>query len=341
MSDGKRHRTIPVFMPEMACPFRCIYCNQRVITGQNIFLTDDEILKTIEERLATIGEDCETELGFFGGTFTGMPLEEQERMLKIVEPYLSNEKIKSIRLSTRPDYINKDVVELLRKYGVGTVELGVQSLDDEVLRKTCRGYDSRCVYDAVDMLQRNAIEVGMQMMIGLPGDSDEKSINTARKIIECGATNTRIYPTLVVKNTILAKMYERGEYLPLTLDEAVGITKQIMPMFEEAGVKVLRVGLHPTEGFINGSDYLAGPFHVSFRELVETAIWKNILEKKMPKEEGNITVTVSPEMVNWAVGYHSSNKLILEKKFKRVKYLTDARMKGREVKISIEKTKQR
>ena len=343
MSDGKRHRTIPIFMPERACPFRCIYCNQYVITGQGLSLSDDEIIKTIEERLATIGENCETELGFFGGTFTGLPIGEQERMLKIVEPYLSGGKIKSIRLSTRPDYIDKNVIALLKKYGVGTVELGVQSLDDEVLRKTRRGYDSRCVYDAVEMLQKNAIDVGMQMMIGLPGDSKEKSINTARKIIECGATNTRIYPTLVVKNTVLATMYERGEYEPLTLDEAIAITKQIMPMFEEAGVTVLRVGLHPTEGFIKGSDYLAGPFHVSFRELVETAIWRDILEREIQSVQGDnadtVTVTVSPDMVNWAVGYHSANRVFLEERYKRVKFVTDEKTAKRDVKLSIETTK--
>ena len=243
-----KFRTIPVFVPELACPNRCTYCNQHLISGQLQIPSKEEIVEKIETHLNTFPPNVHVEVGFFGGNFTGIETETQEFLLKIIQPYIQQEKIHAIRLSTRPDYINEEKLVLLRKYHVKTIELGVQSTDDEVLKQTQRGYDSRCVETASELIHSFGFELGLQMMIGLPGDTKEKSVQTARKIIELGASQTRIYPTLVIENTELAAQYLKGEYPPLSLNEAVDIAKEILLLFEQSNVNILRVGLHPTEG---------------------------------------------------------------------------------------------
>lgn len=330
MSYQPKHRTIPVFIPEMACPFRCIYCNQFLISGQQSMLTDEDILYTISQHLATFNPDTIVELGFFGGTFTGLPLAEQERLLLLVQPFRDQGLIRDVRLSTRPDYINDEVVRLLVRYKVRTVELGVQSMDDEVLSRIRRGYSSDVVRRVAKLLQDNNIEVGMQMMVGLPGDTPQKALSTAREIIALGATNTRIYPTLVMRQTALATQFERGLYRPLSLSEAVQYTAPILKLFVESGVTVLRVGLCPTEGLISGADYLAGPFHVSFKELVLSAIWNRQLQPLVPSDgtvcDESLQVAVSPQMYNAAIGYGSENRRMLESYFTKVTFQRDSRL---------------
>lgn len=316
----------------MACPFRCVYCNQHVISGQQQMPTDAEILNTIDTYLATMPNDAQIELGFFGGTFTGIPFDEQKRLLQLVSPYLLDGSISSVRLSTRPDYIDERIVDMLAQGGVRTVELGVQSMDEEVLRKVHRGYDPDVVERAAAMIRNAGMEVGMQMMIGLPGDTPEKSLHTARRIIELGATNTRIYPTLVVTQTVLASLFDQGRYHALTLEEAVVWTAPVLKLFEENDVTVLRVGLHPTEGFINHTDYLAGPFHVSFKELVMTEIFHQQFEayfRQSPlPSESHVVIGVNPRKLNAAVGYNTRNSSYLRKFYSQVKFVADASLKG-------------
>lgn len=316
-----KHRTIPIFVPEVSCPNQCIYCNQRVISGQQHLPTDEEIVDTIERYSSTFEEGTYVELAFFGGNFTGIPLAEQQRLFNLVRPFCQRLGVQGIRLSTRPDYIDTERADLLKANGVTTVELGVQSLDDEVLRTVHRGYTASTVERAAAIIQSRDMEVGMQMMVGLPGDTAEKALATARRIVELGATNTRIYPTLVVAHTVLARMYEQGLYRPLSLQEAVNQCKDILYLFETNNITVLRVGLHPTEGFISGTDYLAGPFHVAFKELVQTEIWHDLLKKaEIPSE--NIIITVPESQLNAAVGHKGKNKSVLLNKCKTLKFNT-------------------
>lgn len=319
-----KHRTIPVFIPELACPFRCIYCNQHVISGQQQMPSDHEILSTIESHLATFPADAHVELGFFGGTFTGLDLQEQKRLLKLVSTYVKSGSVSSIRLSTRPDYMSEEIIETLVEGGVKTVELGVQSMDQDVLNNVHRGYGVEKVLEAAALIRQAGLELGMQMMVGLPGDSPEKCLSTAMAIVDAGAKNTRIYPTLVVRQTALAAMYERGLYHPLTIEEAVEWTAPVLRHFEENNVTVLRVGLHPTEGFINGTDYLAGPFHVSFKELVMTEIFNRqfgewISTQSLQKDK-ELLVQVNPSKVNAAIGYHTRNRSMLRQYFREVRF---------------------
>ncbi len=326
-----KHYTIPIFIPQLACPFQCIFCNQKKISGHNETPNEKEIYSIIDSHLKTFKrKDSVINIGFFGGNFTGIPIELQEKYLGIASEYLISGKINGIRLSTRPDYINEEVLELLKRYSVTTIELGAQSLDDEVLRKSGRGHSASDIIRASELIKANGFSLGLQMMIGLPGDTIDKSILTAQKIIKLGADNTRIYPTLVIKETKLEQLYHEGKFSPLPLNEAVEWIKEILIIFENSGINVLRIGLHPTEGFLTGDEIIAGPFHTSLKELVLTQIWKDLFIQKLNKNGKNILLKVSPEQINFAVGYKSSNKKLLEEKFASVKFVPNSSLKNRE-----------
>ncbi len=191
----QKHYNIPIFIPELACPFQCVFCNQEKISGQQRIPDEKEIEQIIKEHLSSFRRtDRVVEVGFFGGSFTGIPIEEQEQYLRIVQPYIDQGEVNGIRLSTRPDYIDEEILNVLKKYRVTTIELGAQSMDDDVLKKSFRGHTAKQTEQAAKMILENGFELGLQMMIGLPGDTLEKSIKTATKIIEYGASNTRIYP---------------------------------------------------------------------------------------------------------------------------------------------------
>ncbi len=330
----KKYFTIPVFIPELACPFQCAFCNQRKISGHIAVPDSDEIIKTVNNHLATFPTgDNHVEIGFFGGSFTGLPLLEQEKFLKLAKPYLDRGLIQGIRLSTRPDYINKGVLNLLKQYGVTTIELGAQSFNHEVLKLSYRGHTPEQTAESAKMVLEEGFDLGLQMMIGLPGDSLEKALLTAKTIIASGASNTRIYPTVVIKDTALHHWYQTGKYKPLSLDEAVEWTKYLLPLFESAGVKVIRTGLHPSEGLLNGEELINGPFHPSFKELVLTEIWYDKLKEITIDCSKSITIYVPPHEINYAIGYQSKNRNRLLKKFDKVKFKSDSGMQEKEFKV--------
>ncbi len=332
-----KHFTIPVFIPERACPFRCIYCNQYRISNTVKQPDEYDIVSVIEKYLQTFPSDSIIEIGFFGGSFTGMPIEEQNRYLQIVQPYLKQGQVSSVRLSTRPDYIDQSILDNLKLFGVKTIELGGQSLHDDILHFANRGHTLKDIEKAAGLIRKNNFELGIQMMIGLPSDTMDKAIFTARKIIELGASNTRIYPALVIKDTVLADLYNSKQYQPLSLEEAVLWTKEIIKLFEAAKINILRVGLHPTEGLMQGEDLLAGPFHVSFKELVMTEIWNDILTEKLHSKTGDmITIRVHPKQLNAAIGYFGKNKKMLEQQFKKVRFTGNDALQVFENEIVIE-----
>lgn len=322
--------TIPIFIPELACPFQCLYCNQKKISGSINIPNSQEISEMIEDYLKTMPqESARIEIGFFGGNFTGISCEDQQHYLELAQPFLLSKRVQSIRISTRPDYIDLERLNLLKKYGVETIELGAQSMDDEVLLNSGRGHLSEDVEVAAKLILENGFKLGLQMMIGLPGDDKEKAIATANQIIKLGADNTRIYPCLVIKDTKLAEYYQDGSYQALSMEEAIDWTTEILQLFENAKVKVLRVGLHPSEGLISGDDLLGGPFHPSFKELVLSNIWLRKFKKIEPKAE-SIEVFVGSKQLNHAIGYNSSNKNYLQSQYKSVKFKLDEKLKNRD-----------
>jgi histone acetyltransferase (RNA polymerase elongator complex component) len=330
-----------------------VFCNQRKISGTLRAPDAREVESIIAKHLATIPrENSHIEIGFFGGSFTGVDPALQKQYLSIASRYLRHaspptadcrlltadyqpsickyDSIHGIRISTRPDCIDPERLSVLRDYGVTTIELGAQSMDDEILRRSGRGHSVADTERASALILKYGFKLGLQMMIGLPGDSLEKSMFTARRITELGAENTRIYPTLVIKNTPLAQMYLNGTYAPLSLEEAVRWSVNLCRIFDTAGVNILRMGLHPSEGLISGKELLAGPYHSSFRELVETALWKEAFRDTMPGDyTGPVTIHVAPEQYNSAIGHKAGNKKMLLEKFGSVKFVMDDSLEGR------------
>ena len=324
-----RHYTIPIFIPQLACPFQCVFCNQEKITSRGHIPDVNEVRSIIDEHLSTFPKgNKHIEIGFFGGNFTGITFEEQEKYLQIAQSYLEKGIVNGMRLSTRPDYIDEKVLELLKKYGVTTIELGAQSMDNDVLIQSSRGHTAEDVEKASGMIISAGFRLGLQMMVGLPGDTLEKSVFTARKIIGLGARETRIYPVLVIKGTKMAEWYDQGKYAPLSMEEAVFWVKTILPLFEEAGVEVTRVGLHSSAGLLSGKDIVAGPFHTSFRELAMTEVWwdrLNVLLKEETKDK--ISISVYPSQYNFAIGYYGKNRKRLLNNFKEVIFLKNSLLK--------------
>jgi len=321
-----KHFTIPIFVPELACPNRCVFCNQHSISGCQKQPEPEEVRDIILQHLKTIPEkDCHIEIGFFGGSFTGIEPELQERYLSIAYEFLISGQIQGIRLSTRPDYTNPEALSLLKRYGVVTIELGAQSLDDSVLKLSGRGHTVADVENASVLILAAGFKLGLQMMTGLPGDTPEKSLQTARRFVELGASCTRIYPTLVIRGTELEQRWRRSEFQPQSLEEAVEISARLLEIFREAGVEVIRVGLHPSEGLLDDSEMLAGPFHPSFRELVETYRWKQNLVGMMQLNPAgsNIRIPVPENELRFAIGYDSANRKMLESHFKKVEFVPE------------------
>jgi histone acetyltransferase (RNA polymerase elongator complex component) len=325
-----RHFTIPVFIPEEACPNQCVFCNQHHIAGAVCAPSVDEVIAKIDAHLLTIPTGSEVEIGFFGGNFTGIPVEGQEAYLAPVQRYLISGLVSGIRISTRPDYINRDILTLLKQYHVTTIELGAQSLDDEVLKLAGRGHTVAQVYEASQLIKENGFNLGLQMMIGLPGDTAQRSIYTAKEIIRLGAECTRIYPTLVIKNTELEQLFLDGKYNPLSMEEAISRVADIVPLFIEAGVKILRIGLHPSEGLLDHTSLVAGPFHVAFGEMVFSEIWRR-LTSNLVFENGKrniLTLTVANGMRNAAIGHKAMNKAMLLENFRKVVFEESNDIKG-------------
>ncbi len=278
------------------------------------------------------------EVAFFGGNFTGLPVKMQDDFLKIVQPYLENGLVDGVRCSTRPDYIDEKRVRILKDFGMKNIELGAQTTNDEILSKCGRGHTFKDIEIASQIINNEGITLGLQMMLGLPFDTFENDMQTARDIVRLGAAETRIYPCIVVKDTELERLYRNGEYVPLSLDEAASQSAKIYEFFEYNGVKVLRVGLHTSEDLDNQA-YVAGPYHKNFADMVFSKIWRykiKIAIENVEKSqcfhsddltvrktgESSVIIEVTENHLNHAVGYKAENKKMLESCYKSVIYKT-------------------
>lgn len=297
--------------------------------------SDEQILRTIEQHLHTCNENDEVQIAFFGGTFTAMPFDEQKHYLQLVQPYIQHEKVQSIRISTRPDYIANEILALLKSHSVLDIELGAQSTNDEVLRQSGRGHSFAHIEKAAQQIRDYGFQLGLQMMIALPGDTAEIALQTAQTICNLGAYSTRIYPTLVVENTPLAELFKRGTYQPLSLADALDWTAPVYQLLEKSAVQILRVGLHPSSE-LNGGALLAGPYHHSFKELLLSHIWRKIFqaENRFLSSTENVHIEVAPQQLNFAIGHAASNRKFLLEKAKNVTFATNASLSDYEYKIN-------
>lgn len=318
---SKRNYIIPIFVPHTGCPNDCIFCNQRKITGKSTDLTAGEIVERIESYLETLPTENRTlEIAFFGGSFTGIDMDIQREFLDVAYSYKQRGIVDKIRLSTRPDYIDVERLELLKSRGVDIIELGVQSMDSEVLEKSYRGHTREDVVEASKLIADYGFTLGLQMMVGLPGDSFEKSIETAIEIIALKPQIARIYPTLVIAETELENEYRRGNYSALSLEEAVYRSKYLLYMLENAGIQVIRVGLQPSENISEGGDIVAGPFHPAFRQLVEGEIYYDIVDDYLSGKEQTegleLGISVDASKISEIAGQGGVNKKRLIQKYR-------------------------
>ncbi|MCF6147755.1 MAG: radical SAM protein [Candidatus Kuenenia sp.] len=317
----KKHSNIPIFIPELACPHQCVFCNQEKISGTHSIPQPKDVRSIVEQYLKTIPQNRIINIAFYGGSFTGIPVDRQEQYLKEACVFIKTGMVSGIRLSTRPDYINETILELLKKYGVTTIELGAQSTSREVLHQSERGHTPEDIQNASRMIRTYGFELGIQMMIGLPEDSYERSMQTANDIVSYGAHTTRIYPAIVVKGTALEQKYREGNYIPLSLEQAVKWTKDLVRIFEKNDISVIRMGLHPSDELVIGKSLIDGPFHPSFKEMVMTKIWEEIIHAKLKgNTSNNISISVSDKQIHYAIGYKQINKIQLQSKGYKVRF---------------------
>lgn len=343
----KKDYVIPVFVPHLGCPHDCIFCNQKSISGQKENLTKEKAKKTIDYFLEKINDkNVKKEIAFFGGSFTGIETEKQEELLQIAYEYVKKGQVDSIRISTRPDYINKEILKRLKKYKVKTIELGVQSANDYILKRANRGHTFQDVEKASKLIRWYGFNLGHQMMVGLPESNRIDEINTAKALIKLKPKIVRIYPVLIIKGTKLENEYKQGKYQPLTVVQAVEISKELVKMFKKKNIDVIRVGLQNTEEISDpknqNSEVVAGPFHPSFRQLVESNIWYDTIVEKIKKlntKVKEVEIIVNPVDANNIIGHKKEN-------IKKLKELYDVdlhvkqeqKIKQGNVKIEITKT---
>ena len=286
-------KILPLFIPHLGCPFDCIYCDQKKISGIDII--DVEKTKLLIQNFCKNNPDTNKEIAFFGGTFTNLPKIKQTELFEQTKPYFSE--ISGIRISTRPDAIDQEKLNFCKENSVTVIELGIQSFSDEVLKESQRGYSSQTAIRACNKVKENGFELGLQLMPGLPGFSSDSLQRTIQTTISQKPNFVRIYPTLVIKGTKLDDIYEQGMFKPLTLDEAIKITAQMKTEFDAANIKVIKTGLHSD---IAKSDIIAGPFHPAFGELVRAEIMFNKIVKEYKPD---LTLYISPKDVSLFKGH--------------------------------------
>ena len=271
---SQRPFIIPIFVPHMGCPHQCVFCNQTSITGSNANMSPGSVTERIHDQLrAQRGKPIRREVAFYGGSFTGMEKKVQMQLLSAVQPFIQRGLIDMVRVSTRPDYIDPQTLHVLREYGVKTVELGVQSMVEDVLRCSKRGHTADDVLKAAQLLHGGGFEVGIQIMVGLPGDDAQGYTRTVDRVTQLNPHFVRIYPTLVLKGTLLEKWYRSGRYRPLSVKEAVDLCKGAFLKFHRAGIPVIRLGLQSSPELETQDCVVAGPYHPAFGHLVESSLF--------------------------------------------------------------------
>lgn len=326
----KTHAIIPIFIPHKGCPNDCIFCNQKKITAKQKPLEKDDVIGIIERHLPTLSNRGLTtvEVAFFGGSFTGIPIEEQNEYLTIAKDYKDRGLVDKIHLSTRPDYISHEILRNLKHYGVDVIELGVQSFDPDVLKQSNRGHSREIVFASSRLIKEYGFELGIQLMIGLPGDTYEKSIASAKETVKIQPSIARLYPTVIIQDTALYEMYLKGDYKPLSQEDAIRTTKSMYQILKKAGINVIRIGLKSSDYINEDGDTAGGTFHPAFRQLVESEIAKEQLEIQLIRllgpfsKDGFIRIDFLCNGTSFSnmIGNKKSNRLYFEKKYPHVRF---------------------
>lgn len=331
-----KHKNIPIFVPHEGCPNDCVFCNQRKISGKTEF-DPEKVPFEIERALETIPGGSETEIAFFGGSFTGIEPTLMKRLLGIAAKYVESGKVQSVRLSTRPDFIDEKILDILKAHYVKTIEIGFQSMCDDVLAASRRGHNASQSYRAAELIKSYGFQLVGQMMTGLPKSTTEKEIFTAREICRMGADAARIYPTVVFYETALCDMAKSGEYRAMTLEESVYSAREAYKTFLANNVEVIRCGLCAADNLFEENTVYSGGYHEALGELVESEIFY----EKITEQLGNaipeeINIIVAPGMTSRAAGHKKNNKIKLFEHYGigKVRIKESDKLKGFEVKIN-------
>ena len=310
---------IPIFIPHAGCPQRCVFCNQSSITGVRSKLSQKDVRDQIEAFLKfKNARRNKVQIAFFGGNFLGMPEDEIQRLLAEAAEYVKTRRINSIRFSTRPDTIDRKRLDMIKIFPVATIELGVQSMDERVLSATKRGHSAADTEKAIQRLKELNYEVGVQLMVGLPGDTPERLIASAQRVAHLKPDFIRIYPTVVLAGSPLAAWYRKGDYVPLSMEEAVSQVKNLYLLFKSENIRIIRMGLQASENLENGSTIIAGPYHSAFGHLVYSEIFLDMAVEQIQSSALNtdsISIRANPGNVSKLRGLRNRNIEILKKKF--------------------------
>lgn len=319
-----KHSNISIFVPHIGCPNKCSFCNQRYITGACKGPGADDVGAAVFAAENSKSYDpATTEIAFFGGSFTAINRNYMTDLLEAAAVFVRSGRVKGIRISTRPDAIDEEILEILKGYGVTSIELGAQSMNDRVLKMNNRGHTAKDVEKASELIRRHGFELGLQMMTGLYGDSDSSAVKTAERLIALKPDTVRIYPTIVLKDTDLAALYADNIYKPQLLGDAVRLAAELYTRFEESGIRVIRLGLHSIEE----KAYIAGPWHPAFSELCQSQIMlKGVL--KSLTEKGDYIIYAAPGNISKMIGQKRKNLIFLSGKGYNCRVKEDKSLSG-------------
>lgn len=329
-----QHSNIAIFIPHLGCPNMCSFCNQRTISGEAKAPTIAEVKEILNKASDEVKDKKNAEIAFFGGSFTAINREYMLSLLETASGYVGENGFSGIRISTRPDAVDNEILSVLKRFGVTSIELGAQSMKDEVLSLNSRGHSADDVRNASKLIKSHGFSLGLQMMVGLYGDNAEGAYYTAKEIIKLSPETVRIYPTVIIKGTRLGELYQQGRYIPMDFDEAVEACSKLLLMFIENDINVIKLGLHSSKDV--EEDMLGGIYHPSFKELCESRIYlkkaREMLKATEKTEE--ITLFVSPSAISKMIGNKRENIIILEREFNcRIKVKPDNAVALYEIKL--------
>lgn len=326
-----KHANISIFVPHIGCPHRCSFCDQRTISGTQKAPSGDDVREICAKALNEVKSPENTEIAFFGGSFTAIPQKYMLELLTSAGEFIGDGKFKGIRISTRPDYITPEILDILQEYGVTAIELGAQSMVNHVLEANERGHTAEDVYRASDLIKSYGFELGLQMMVGLYKSSVYDELGTMEKIIEIHPDTVRIYPVVILKNTKLGELYKSGKYRTFSFEQVVNMTSSAVNEFERNGIRVIKCGLHASE-FVE-KDMVGGFYHPAFREICEGLIYRKNMEYHINGTDKNYIFAVNPSCISKAVGQKKSNIEYFIKQGIEIKIIGDKNVAKYEVEL--------
>lgn len=311
---------VPVFLPHAGCPHQCVFCNQTSITGAD---RDPVSPKKVEHYICEFlkykrNDGKPVQVAFYGGNFLGLEKEYIKELLNISSKFVTNKDIDAIRFSTRPDTINKEMIEIIKNYPIETIEIGVQSMDDRVLAIAKRGHSASDTQKAVALLKKLNYDIGLQMMVGLPEEDEASSLSTARQIGELEPDFVRIYPTIVLRNSLLAALYKNGTYRPWSLERSIDHVKKLYLFFKNKHIPVIRMGLQAAKDLDSGASVLAGPYHPAFGHMVLSKIFLDMASEILYANKScleAVSIKIHPKSMSQMRGLRNQNVKILKKRF--------------------------